>query len=233
MPLQPRMIFLYLHGMKQPIRYLLLAFASAALLFTSCDKDKDPDEKEVETVYVDAEILRYGWFAVGSYWIYENDSVPGQLDSNYVTSTDHYFRYLNSDSTVQLETYLVAIQEQTRRSDRTFHPVGYGQEGSYSANYVVYPSLPILIQYIDFFYSPSGRDSFQLHAADVPIAIIQQYTNLNIHGRTYPHAIEVTSPHGNQPYEIASMVWVKDVGIVRKTYVDGSVWSLLRYHIVP
>jgi hypothetical protein len=231
MPLQPKMNFQYLHHMKQYLRYILLALPFAVLLFAGCDRDLDEDEDEF--VYVDSEILRFGWFPVGSYWIYENDSAQGQLDSNYVTATNHYFRYLNSDSTVQLETYFVEIQENTRNCQRTFHPVGYGEEGSYSANYVEFAGYPIRVQYIDFFYFPSGRDSFRLVEADPSTAIINQFTNLQIHGRTYPNAIEVTSPHGNQPYEIASMVWVKDVGIVRKTYVDGSVWSLLRYYIAP
>jgi hypothetical protein len=43
-------------------------------------------EKEPETYYVNQEMLKYCWFPAGSYWIYEEDSVPGSTDSVYITS---------------------------------------------------------------------------------------------------------------------------------------------------
>ena len=42
-------------------------------------------EKEPPVVYLNPEILPYCWFETGSYWIYEEESTPGWLDSSYVT----------------------------------------------------------------------------------------------------------------------------------------------------
>lgn len=222
--------------MKQQLRNITLALPLLALLLAGC-----PGDPEQKIAYVDPEILRYGWFPVGSYWVYEKDGVPGQLDSNYVVANKHTFELYDFDhhtgNTLEYEVFSTSIVEKTRTTHRRFYPVGFALEGSMS-NYDVEDSTKNpLIYYRDFFYFPSGKDFLEVgdlnDSTTIIIRITSRFTNLQIHGQTYPEAIEVTSYPATQPYEIFSMVWVKDVGIVRKTYVDGSVWSLLRYDIAP
>jgi hypothetical protein len=181
--------------------------------------------EEPATYYVNQAMLAYCWFAAGSYWVYEDDSVPGVLDSAYVTNT--YETILPAEGEgFQAERYgngMVMegkLYGQTRdawptsgEKDITVMTEGISGEG---------------ISDVVFFWDDDWGGGTSYYGG----MVARRLDSVVVRGVTYFDAIRVSChPSGNAGCGM-EVDWVRDVGAVRRVR-GGRSWSLIRYSIAP
>ena len=197
--------------------YILLA----VLIFVGC-KDKTP------TYYVDKEMLRYCWFPEGSYWIYEEANTPGLLDSVY--ANDVSSRIVNDeDSGYKYEAYTIILNVQEKRRIQSIL-AWPGENESETLSELTESFSDPSGQQLDylFFSHTSVLDTLTSYQTTI---ICNRHDSITIHGSIYLDAIEVCITPPQVADWTYNVIWVKDIGIVRRSLIDGKTWNLIRYHI--
>jgi hypothetical protein len=205
---------------KMKCKHLLLALL-AVLGMVGCK------EKEPETYYVSQEMLRYCWFPVGSHWIYEEASTPGLFDSVYVDAANEIVENDGDDFKSELYSLTLKIFGKSRKQTTAAHPVGPNYEHVRSRTLESYSDSTG--EYYDYvlFWDTRGLDTLAIY----PSPYILRHDTIVINGVTYFDAIEVITNPPQAADWTHNTVWVRHVGLVRRSLVDGTVWNLVRYHI--
>lgn len=201
----------------------LIFFWVSVLVFLGCK------EKEPETYYVSQEMLRYCWFPAGSYWIYEEDSTPGWMDSVYVSNPLHVIEPVEGEDYIS-EGFGNDIELRGLK----FRQGSQADPGSIDGN--------VTISYVSEFYSDSGgqlhdyllfmnSDGGNVLSKHSSTKRTNQFDSIAIHNITYFNAVEITtSPASEADFTVAS-IWAKDIGVLHRRLKDGTSWSLVRYRI--
>jgi hypothetical protein len=185
-------------------------------------------EKEPETYYVSQEMLMYCWFPNGSYWVYQ-EAGSGGWDSVYASEATHRMNVDNDELGYDYEGYglTLTVQGKKRRQATIAWPTGSQGAHTLSETTEIYAdSSGQQVDYV-FFWDSRGRDTL----ASYPTTYIDRHwDSIVIHGTTYYDAIEVVTDLPAADWTF-NLVWAKDIGIVRRFMVDGTIWELVRYHI--
>jgi hypothetical protein len=185
-------------------------------------------EPEPETYYVNEEMLQYCWFPVGSYWIYEEANTVGLFDSVYVLDATNAVLENDGDD-FKSESYSLTLKilGKSRKQTTAAHPVGPNYEHVRSRTLESYSDSTG--EYYDYilFWDTRGNDTLAIY----PSPYIQRHDTIVINGTTYYDAIEVITDPPQAADWTYNTVWVRHVGLVRRSLVDGTVWNLARYNI--
>jgi hypothetical protein len=201
------------------LKSLFLSTYALCLLITAsgCGKEK------IEPLYtVSPDFLAYCYFQKGSYWIYSEDSFPANKDSVYVFSSVHD-----------------TVREESGLNHYEYEEFLYGYVVRNETLLIrIYNSGPdqfeLLMSEADHrqnifathLFEIAGKDSI-----DAWTKITGRFDTLLINRVLYHDLIQVThrrSTYGNPTREI---LFAKGVGVVRRSFWDGTTWSLKRYHI--
>ena len=203
-------------------KHLLFTFL-IALIFFGC-KGKE----EIPTYYVDKDMLRYCWFPEGSYWIYKLDGPTVMVDTVYVSNRVKIIKegdfgdYLYEGIGFDLE-----VEGQIRR--QAINAIPLDGNGEFILSELIESFSDGSVQQNDYllFNSPKGSDTLGIY----PNPYKTNLDSIEIEGVTYYDAIEVSVNPPQAADWTYDVVWVKDVGIVRRSIIDGTTWNLIRYHI--
>lgn len=206
--------------MKYRPLYIIFLLLNLAL-FSGCPKPRDPIVHEM-----DPDFLDYCAFPDNSYWVYEQDSAPGILDSVSIAMAKHEY-WTNEKQNVQYEIY--GYHYTIRGAEWYIEIRPYlNQE----------PNLFVLREMVlntgqnsafHLFKYEAGGDT--LRDGHPGAYISARHPQITINGTTYTDAITVTHPTSYYGNPTRELTFVRDVGIVRRTFWDGTTWSLVRYHI--
>lgn len=205
-----------------------LALGWAVLVGYGC-KEKEPIVPE--TVYMDKDYLSYCHFPAGSYWIYEEDSTSGWTDSMYVKSSSCFV----TDPENGTYLYEFCLMQYFRRG-LEFKFMTFPDRITVPFERTVYTTWDEELfdggltdngEYI-FFRDEGGFDTLT-YRPETYIESVEDSITVGIH--TYSDAITVFSSHIQHNYSFVRLTFCKNVGIVKMELIDGTSWSLLRYHI--
>lgn len=202
--------------------YLYITFLLFSLVVLSgCPKPRDPIVHEM-----DQDFLAYCHFPDNSYWIYEQDSATATFDSVFTTSSA-FELWANDKQNVQYEIYSHRYTVRGREWYIEIRPYLNKEQNLY----VVYEATPNTGQNSAFhlFRYDAGGDT--LYDGHEGVCISMRHPQITINGTTYSDAITVTHPTSYYGNPTRQLTFVKHVGIVRRTFWDGTTWSLIRYHI--
>jgi hypothetical protein len=201
-----------------------LLFVLVLCLATGC-KEREPEP----TFYVDQEVLSFCWFPMGSYWVYEEASMPGMLDSVYNSNPMHLIVKSDGDNYAS-EGYScdVKIRGLLVRQGASAEPK-WAVDGP-SVSYVSEFYSDSISEYHDYvlFKHSDGQNYFSFYPSTT---IVQKADSIQILGVTYHDIVEVATSPQSMANFTQNVVWAKDVGVIRRSFVDGTVWNLVRYHI--
>ncbi len=205
--------------MKHLKAFLLSTFALYMLVAAlGCGKEK------IEPLYtVSPDFLAYCYFQKGSYWIYEQDSFPGNLDSVYVISESHdtVLDY-NARPKYEYERFLYGI---VLRNTKWL--IRIDNSGPDSFVLQMSESDSVLNFNAFHFFQRAGVDSLD----EGFTKITGRFATMTINRVVHHDLIQVShfeNTNGNPTREI---LFAKGVGVVRRSFWDGTTWSLKRYHI--
>ncbi len=202
------------------LKSLLLSTFALYLLIAALGCGK---EKLVPLYTVSPDFLAYCYFQKGSYWIYSEDSFPANEDSVYVVASvqdtvreesglNHYeyeeFRY---GYVVRNETLLISIY-----NSGPDHFALLMAESDHRQNL-----------FATHLFEFAGIDSVD----EGMTKITGRFATMSINRVVYQDLIQVThlqNINGNPTREI---LFAKGVGVVRRSFWDGTTWSLKRYHL--
>lgn len=202
------------------LKCILLSTFALYLLLTAFGCGK---EKIVPLYTVSPDFLAYCYFQKGSYWIYEQDSFPGSLDSVYVVNSSHdTIKEYNARPRYEYERFLywyvmngIKLVVRIDNSGPDYFLLQMVETDSvwnYSACHL---------------FQRAGTDSIE----DGLTKITGRFAAMTINRTVYHDLVQVThfeNTNGNPTREI---LFAKDVGVVRRSFWDGTTWSLKRYHI--
>ncbi len=204
--------------MKTKFFFLILI---AVLGMSACKERVEP-----KTYYVNQEMLRYCWFPVGSYWIYEAENSSGLTDSVYITNT--YQSILPDDGEgFQSERYGNGIVIQGKRFGQTRTAWPSSQDGTVTIMVEGYSDSTGSESDHVFFWDENGSERLSYYPE---LQISNRWDSIVIQGITYYNAIEIATDLWAADWTY-NIVWAKDVGVIRRTLVDGTSWELVSYHI--
>ena len=199
-----------------------LILASIILLGLGCRRDKFP------TYPVNPEILRYCLFPSGSYWIYEEASTPGWRDTVVSSRFQHETAFAEGESFYfESYSYDLKIKGLMFRQGVQQRPWKYDDDQSVSFVAEFYSDSSRELHDYLLFMNPDGSTVFE---TTQKTRIVNTFDSLKLHGKTYSNVIEVeTSPISAAGFTFNSL-WCKDVGVIRRSLVNGEVWELVEYH---
>ena len=193
------------------------------LVLLSCKGKED-----IPVYYVDKEMLRYCWFPDGSYWIYQLEGSPTVFDSvSLASSISRLVEAESNDYFFESYAYNLNVSGQNRRQaisalplDRTGESMLFELIESYSNSSLEQHD------YLLFEYS-SGEETLGIH----PAPFKTHLDSMTIEGTTYFDVVQATVNPPQAADWTYDIVWVKDIGIVRRSMRDGNTWNLIRYHL--
>ncbi len=188
-------------------------------------KEREPKP----TYYVSKEMLRYCWFPNDSYWIYEEGDSSGDFDSVYASHAGTQITKDPDDSGYNWENYTLALTIRGRRRFQSTNAWPSGVDGSHTLSEMIEYYSNSMVEESDYMLSwdTQGPDTPFVY---VNTQIVGHYDSMEIRGVVYHDVIEVAT-HPLEADYTHNVVWAKDVGVIRRSIVDGTVWSLVRYHI--
>jgi hypothetical protein len=203
-------------------RHLLFIFL-VILVLVSCKGKED-----LPNYYVDAEILRYCWFPEGSYWIYQLDSSSTVFDSVYLSNgTRRLIEAESNDYFFESYAYTLNVSGQSRRQAISALPLDPSGESILSELVESYSNSSVKqYDYLLFEYS-GGGETLGIH----PSPFKTHHDSISIEGTTYFDALQVSVNPAQAADWTYDIIWVKDIGIARRSMRDGTTWNLIRYHI--
>jgi hypothetical protein len=211
-------------NMTMMIRKSVLLYPVLIVLMSMGCKDDEP-----LTYYVNQEMLRYCWFPVGSYWIYEEENTPGWFDSVYNSNPLHVIEPVEGQDFIsEGYSYDLVLRGLKFRQGAQAEP--FGSDENVSISYVSEFHSDSSGQVHDYllFMDESQSNMLPMHPSTM---VIQRLDSLVISGATYYSVIEIgTVPEAEADFTVKS-IWAKDVGVIRRTLVDGTSWELVRYRI--
>jgi hypothetical protein len=203
-------------------KYIFL-FLAVVVFMVGCK------EKEPETYYVNPEMLRYCWFPVGSYWIYEEDSVPGSTDSVYITYRksgvieDEGYDYPYEHYAMEMEIF-----GQYHTHEISVH-LGYDN----ATNTILEErnrDLPFDDTNILLFSNSNGENVL---GTDYDGYSKEVLDSVPILGTVYYDVIKVWPNQLSGTLDTAASYWCRGIGLIRREVVGGNAWNLKRYEIHP
>ncbi len=211
-----------LPSMKQ-LAYCFLMLLS--LLWLGCRRDKSP------TIYVHKEMLPYCWFPNGGYWVYEDVTTPGVMDSAYTTGNSRVEIIPDGFGLgYEAEHYVWGYFFRGHSGGQGITANAYGDDFEFSSSLMK-----------ESFTDSAGeqRSTLLFWDNDRPdslgypwnLCTVVRLDSIVIAGTTYHDVIQVTNNPPEGTYNTIETVWARGVGIVRRTMTDASIWELVRYHI--
>jgi hypothetical protein len=202
------------------LKSLLLSTFALYLLITVCGCGK---EKIVPLYTVSPDFLSYCYFQNGSYWIYEEDSFPGSLDSVYVFFETHdtVLDY-TARPKYEYERFLYGIVLRNTRWQILI--INSGPD-----SFILQMSESDSLLNFDALHLFQFGDSDSIDGGLTKIT--GRFDSMVINRTVYHDLIQVThfvNKYGNPTREI---LFAKGVGVVRRSFWDGTTWSLKRYHL--
>jgi hypothetical protein len=203
----------------------LISFLSILVIcLTMGCKEREPKP----TYYVSKEMLRYCWFPDGSYWIYEEGDSTGDFDSVY--SSEAATRITKDpEEAYNWEGYGMAltIRGKYRYQSTIAWPSGVDGTHTLSEMFEFYSNS--MVEEVDYvlYWDTQGPNTPFVYPTT---QIVGRYDSMEIRGVVYHDVIEVAT-HPSAAEYTHNVVWAKDVGVIRRSIVDGTVWNLVRYHI--
>jgi hypothetical protein len=188
-------------------------------------------DKEPLTVYVHQEMLPYCWFPHGGYWVYQEVTTPGWIDSTYSVG-DPVISIVPDvfGEGYESESYNAAFMIRGKRWGRGILGFGYGDNFQYSLSEVSESFSDSTGQRRDevFFWDVVHSDTLFRYPTTL---VRQRFDSISIQGRVYYDAIEIVTDPLQAAEHSHEVIWAKGVGVVRRSMVDGTIWELVRYHI--
>lgn len=212
-------------------KWLGLIMLSVFLLL-ACKKDTLETESEPPAYKfypVNSDLKSYGFFKVGSYWIYRIDSASFLTDSVYVTSvtTSTYSTWKNEDSIVVWEKIVVY----------------YGFSPNYSDRF--YSSLTLSSYPNQCIYTPDAFTIFELDSTNISPTLgggmientsVSNYVlnGLNFGNcRLLKYAYKYYKPSMPELWYYSDCYWKKNVGLVKNAHTKlYNICNLLRYSVI-
>jgi hypothetical protein len=193
----------------------------------SCKPEPTPSVDPVFTA-LPKDIKDYCVFKYGSYWIYQ-DSVSGALDT--VTVQSYQFDTID----YKLEGKLIGTNE-------TFGIVLYHSFDGYSdAIRLFAPPPPPPYNANTIFYIPItrykqsnvlGETTYYLYPIEVNKQYINSLDTFILISKTQTEIKTLHKQHPGYSYSPVSMVYIKNVGIIRKEIKGkNQVWKLIDFHV--
>ncbi len=106
-------------------------------------------------------------------------------------------------------------------------PAGSNNSISFISEY--YSDSSSYIQdYLLFKYS-DGKSEFSRNL--LTTYALTLIDTLNVNGRIFFDAIQVVASQAGNHNNTVGSVWVKDVGMVSRTLINGEIWDLVRYRV--
>ena len=206
---------------------LLLIIAST---FPQCNGCEDP-----AFIPLSEDFKSYTDFPEGSWWVYENIDEPSVKDSVYVTrrfpgtETDHH-----TNLEYAINAYTLIKENKGNREELKYlaYPPPWTNSNSPFFYYeLIVQDIGMFGTYMLFFPNEIGdKDS---ENCNVQIADKQDTTFMR--KQSYFDTITTKFPDQggceSPNYYIASETYARDVGVIRRTYFDGSIYELVDYHI--
>ncbi len=196
--------------------YILLIITYFLSIQASCN-----DEEPRKLIPNDSTFLSYWYFPKDSYWIYK-DSASNQRDTFLII--DNFTREVNEKYAnnkfqhhiirVQNRNYVLAQVGKPRRvDDKTYY---YELDQSWDAGSA-----------IRLFYDPLKR----FDNLGNTIIILNNYDSILIDNTMYYDVIHMYNEGQSAGDYIQEEYYVKNIGIVKRRYSTGGVWSIEKYFI--
>ncbi|MBK9450711.1 MAG: hypothetical protein IPN95_15150 [Bacteroidetes bacterium] len=204
----------------------LFTFLFFLILFLAMGcKEREP----IPTYYVSKEMLRYCWFPNDSYWIYEEGDSTGDFDSVYASHAGTQI-YEDSEEGYNWENYTLALTIRGRRRFQSTNAWLAGSDGSHTLSDMFEYYSDSTVEESDhvLFWDTRGLNTTFVYPAT---KVVGRYDSLEIRGVVYHDVIEVATDPPSAAEYTYNVVWAKDIGVIRRSILDGTVWNLVRYHI--
>ena len=198
------------------VGYVLLIITYFLSIQASCN-----DEEPRKLIPNDSTFLSYWYFPKDSYWIYK-DSASNQKDTFLVESVDIQEQIeKNSNVTFQFHVFRVLnrsiiytqVGRPRRVDDKTYY---YELDQRWDAGSA-----------IRLFYDPLKR----FDNLGNTIFILNNYDSILIDNTMYYDVIHMYNEGQSAGDYIQEEYYVKNIGIVKRRYSTGGVWSIEKYFI--
>ncbi|MCX6352162.1 MAG: hypothetical protein NTX03_09905 [Bacteroidetes bacterium] len=207
-------------------RYLLnIAFLLIIISFSNCEKYVNHHRIDYHKIY--GEVLANVKFPAGSWWVYKDVGVSGEIDS--VVCNYSIIQRIKVDE----ETYydkLKTAYTHYRKNDTLY----FEGEGSY--NFYLETGKTNEGKKSDFplmYYEFTGMSTVDLHEREgLKINSINRETPYQIGGVWYNDALTFYLTQNDYNNErLTELSWAKSIGIVRREHYSGRAYTLQRFHI--
>ena len=208
---------------------LIILFALAIFLGQSCPLIFKPEPRPyvpVPQIFKD-----YTVFQEGTYWIFQNDSFPAELDSSYVAyaqCADEKEEELFSFDREFCHSKWVYLNEDWLQWAEAIH---YRLEGD---GYIYVNSERRKSDPSEFsnhlFLDSASMDT--LRASFDFTRIAGRYDTLELNGKTYHDVIRVVREGSISYKPNRELYYARNVGIIKRILWDGNSWSLVRSHVI-
>jgi hypothetical protein len=182
-------------------------------------------------MYVHQEMLPYCWFPNGGYWVYQDTTRPGTLDSTYsigspvidIIPDDYGLGYRE-------QKFYSAYFFRGKGAGRSIAARAYGPnlEYSYSVMRESFDDASSTTRDEIFFWDKTNPDVFVSYPTT---SVRQRLDSVLIQGKTYYDVIEVVTDPPSAAAHTFEAWWARDVGMVRRSMTDGTVWELVRHKL--
>ena len=186
--------------MKLFLKYLFLLFLVFA---SSCKKPTD----DCRNLFIDPELLEYGFFQPGTWWVIQNDSTLVR-DTIHVDSVSRFM----SD---RCEGYLNAHYESA---------ACYSTIRGKLARIIFQPEYDQVISEIeDYFFKFRIWAPFRTHAPDAPDVL----DSLQVNSHLFRNVLVFGAPGISEQYFAKNFYWIKSYDTR-----DSTSYSLVDFHII-
>lgn len=202
--------------------HLLFMFL-VLLVFASCKEKED-----IPQYFIDKELLRYCWFPEGSYWIYQLEGSATVFDSVYLSSSiSRLFEDESNDYFFESYAYTLNVSGQNRRQAISALPLDLNGESMLFELIESYSNSSVeQHDYLLFEYS-GGEETLGIYPSPIKTTL----DSILIEGALYHDALQVSVDPPQSADWTYDIIWVKDIGIVRRSMLDGTTWNLVRHYI--
>jgi hypothetical protein len=186
--------------------------------------------EEPKILFVNQEMLPYCWFPKGSYWIYEEENTPGRIDSVYVKSTWISIEPEESQEGYRAEYYgsTLMLRGKLFGQGRRPWPLSTTLDESFTEFTEGYSDSSGSADDIVLFWNPSNPSVLPSYPGALTLNHLDA---IEILGKKYYDAYDVNHTLQSIVGHTRRVVWVRNVGVVRREMQDGTNWSLVRYHV--
>lgn len=196
--------------------YFLLIITYFLTIQASCN-----DEEPRKLIPNDSTFLSYWYFPKDSYWIYK-DSASNERDTFMVV--DNFTREVNDkDANNKFQHHWYRVENRGIVRTQNGRPQTYS-DNSY---YYVLDQRWTNGSAIRLFYDPQNR----FNNLGNTLFILNNYDSILIDNIMYYDVIHMYNHGQSAGDNILEEYYVKNIGIVKRRYSTGGVWSIEKYFI--